>query len=182
MLIMQLIIITLKYELNQMIFKRNWISGIRLLCAMQLVLGVFNVGYRIRSDPKNRISENFGSGKLRSESDPKFSDIRTFRIGSPGFRIGYRVFESDYRVFGSGPLKFLKNPDPYPIRKPEIFSGYPIRNIQNLKIGSDIRNFGSDRRIFGSDISDQIFLHTPSWCESTITCNGRFFPQNLEEF
>ena len=75
-------------------------------------------------------------------------------IGSPDFRIGYRVF-------GSGTLKFLKNPDPYPIRKPEIFFGYPIRNIRNLKIGSDIRNFGSDRRIFGSDISDRIFLHTP---------------------
>ena len=77
-------------------------------------------------------SENFGSGKLRSESDPKFSDIRTFRIGSPGFRIGSPGFRIGYRVFGSGPLKFLKNPDPYPIRKPEIFSGYPIRNIRNL--------------------------------------------------
>ena len=85
-----------------------------------------------------------------------------YRIGSPGFRIGYRVFGSDHRIFGSGPLKFLKNPNPYPIRKPEIFSGYPIRNIRNLKIGSDIRNFGSDQRIFGSDISDRIFLHTPT--------------------
>ena len=108
-------------------------------------VGVFNFGYRIGSDPKIRISETFGSGKLRSESDPKFSDIWTFWIG-------YRVFGSDHRIFRSGPLKVLENPDPYPIRKPEIFPGYPIWNIRNLKIGSDIRNFGSDWRIFGSDI------------------------------
>ena len=114
------------------------------------------------SDPKIRISENFGSEELRSESDPKFSDIRTFRIGSPGSRIGYRIFGSDHRISGSGSLKFLKNPDPYPIRKPEIFSGYPIRNIRNLKIGSDIRNFGSDRRIFGSDIFAHPYIKVTS--------------------
>ena len=90
-----------------------------------------------------------------------------YRIGSPGFRIGYRVFRSDHLIFGSGPLKFLKNPDPYPIRKPEFFSGYPIRNIRNLKIGSDIRNFGSDR----------IFLHTPNGTRESIE-----FVKGVSEF
>ena len=75
-------------------------------------------------------------------SDP----IRNFRIselfGSDHwvFRSG-TVFGSDHWIFRSGSLTCLKNPDPHPIRKPEIFSGYPIRNIRNLKIGSDIRNF-----------------------------------------
>ena len=87
-------------------------------------------------------------------SDPirsKKPDIRKFRIGeiaiwirSELFGSDYRISGSDHRVFRSGTLKFLKIPDPYPIRKPEIFSGYPIRNIRNLKIGSDIRNFGSE--------------------------------------
>ena len=114
-----------------------------------LYLGAFNVGYRIRSE------------------NP---DIRKFRIGRIAIRIRSEIYGSDHRVLGSGSLKFLKNPDPYPIRKPEFFSRYPIRNIRNLKIGSDIRNFGSDRRVFGSDISDQIFLHTPTciWVPSSI--------------
>ena len=75
----------------------------------------------IGSDPKIRISENLGSGKLRSESDPKFSDritgfsdrISGFRIGSPGFRIGsVEIFVKSRSVSDPKTRNFFQIPDP----------------------------------------------------------------------
>ena len=70
-------------------------------------------------------------------------------IGSPGFRIGYRVFGSDHRIFGSGPLKFLKKPDPkfFPDTRSEISEILKSDRISEI----------SDR--IGGFL-DRIFLHT----------------------